>query len=142
MNILKKILFFFIGVPVLSFFLLITLSNWSQMQSDSKVDKLEIVEWEGLLPINITVPVCYVDKVGIFTKSSTMRTNKGEDYSFRVDPDHPDRYWITRMRFMFGGKYWVRYRITDSAVEKQLAELYRTKPFEVLLEQKRQQELK
>ena len=110
------------------------------MRSDSKVNNLEIVSWEDTIPVNIKIPVQYVDRKMVLTKSAAIRTKDGVRYSFRVDPENPNIYWITKMRPRFGGKYWIRYKITDPEIEKQLIELYQTKPFEVLRQQMEQPE--
>ena len=126
MKILKKIFFRLIGLPILIFFLLGMIAPDFSIFTDPKVKLLEIVSWEDTLPVNIKIPVQYIDKHWIVTKSSTIRTKEGEYYSFRVDPEKTNEFWITKLRFFFGGKYLIRYKITDPEIEKQLIKLYQT----------------
>ena len=134
----KKILFCLIAFPVLMFFLWGMIAPDFSILTDPEVKLLEIVSWEEILPVKLNVPVRYVDKQWIFTKSSFIKTKDGERYSFRIDPEKENVFWITKLRCFLGGKYLVRYKITDPEVEKKLIELYKTNPIEVLLEQQTQ----
>ena len=126
MKILKKFFFWLVVIPVFSYFILCMITTWLTMRSDSKVNNLEIVSWEDTIPVNIKIPVQYVDRKMVLTKSAAIRTKDGVRYSFRVDPENPNIYWITKMCPRFGGKYWIRYKISDPEIEKQLIELYQT----------------
>ena len=138
MRILRKLFFYLIAVPILVLYFLITLSSWRIMNSDFRITHLNIVLWEDMLPVNITVQVRYFEKSGVFTKACQFKTKEWEQYSFRPDPNNPNVYWITKVRFRFDGKYWIKYQITDPEIEKQFIELYKTKPFDVLMKEKKQ----
>ena len=139
-KVLKNLFFVLIVIPLFSYYFLCELTTCSTKSSDEKITKLEIVCWEGLLPVNITIPVRHVDEKPETKVSCSLETKDDGRYWLTFDPDKPDALWITKMRFRFGGKYWETYQVTDPSIAKQLIELYKTKPFEVLLAEKRERE--
>ena len=139
-KVLRILFYLLIAIPIFAYYFLCELTTCSTKSSDEKITKLEIVCWEDLLPVNITIPVRHVDEKPETKVSCSLETKDGGRYKLKFDPDKPDALWITKMRFRFGGKYWETYQVTDPSITKQLIELYKTKPFEVLLAEKRERE--
>ena len=140
MKIVKKVLFYTFVFPILLYGFLDVLDYWSSVLRDMETDKIEVVLWEDLLPVYLCIPVRYVDRKLLIGKSRRMKTKMGKIYWFKQDPDDPNVFWITETKLNFGDKWGVRFKVTDPEIEKQLIELFRTKPFEVLYREKKQQE--
>ena len=101
------------------------------------IDRVDVVLWEDMMPVNISVPVRYESTETLFTKGCYLRDKNGLRFVFRTVTDDPDAFCITLSRWDFGGLVAssVKYKITDPEIEKQLIELFRTKPFEVLYQE-------
>ena len=140
MKIVKKVLFYTFVFPILLYGFLDVLDYWSSVLRDMETDKIEVVLWEDLLPVYLCIPVRYVDRKMQGGEFRRMRTKNGKRYRFRQDPDDPNAFWVTETKLHFGCKLGVRFKVTDPEIEKQLIELFRTKPFEVLYREKKQQE--
>lgn len=136
----KKVLFYTFAFPILLYGLSDVLAYWSSVQRDMETDKIEVVLWEDLLPVDICIPVRYVDRKLQDGELRRMRTKEGKRYRFRQDPVDPNVFWITETKLHFGCKLGVRFKITDPEIEKQLIELFRTKPFDVLYREKKERE--
>lgn len=144
-KILKKLFLWLVALPILLFFMIYNVTwayvLYKQPKIDAKIQNIEVVLWEDLLPVNINVPVRYIAKGRVLGNSYLLIDKNGEKFYFGVDKNDPDKFWIQKFTLLpchihFSAKY----EITDSSVEKQLIELSRTKPFEVLWAEKQERE--
>ena len=90
MRILRKLFFYLIAVPILVLYFLITLSSWRIMNSDFRITHLNIVLWEDMLPVNITVQVVTLKKAGCLRKHVNSKPKSENSI-------HSDRIQIIRM---------------------------------------------
>ena len=90
-------------------------------------NNIEAVSWEDSISLNKDIPVLFVDTKEIFTTGCRITDKAGYRFLFRVDPDDPNKFWITLLKLEFGGLIacTARYQITDPEIEKQLVELFR-----------------
>ena len=116
MKILKKFFFWLIVFPLFLLWLIFSSAAWCYRLSYANRSNIEAVSWEDLMPLNKDIPVQYVDSIEIFTNGCRITDKDGYRFLFRVDPDDPNKYWITLFRLEFGGLIacTARYQVTDS----------------------------
>ena len=108
---------------------------------DAKIENFEVILWEDMLPINMNIPVRYVGKEKSISKTSCLKTKENRRIYFGKNSQNPKEFLIYRTTFFsMGTRVKAYYVITDPSIAKQLIELYKTKPFEVLLAEKRERE--
>ena len=143
-KLLKKLL-----ISLIIFFLLLYIlyvifivnSVHKQPEIDAKIENFEVILWEDMLPINMNIPVRYVGKEKSISKTSCLKTKENQRIYFGKNSQNPKEFLIYKTTFFsMGTSVKAYYVITDPEVAKQLIELYKTKPFEVLLAEKRERE--
>ena len=100
-----------------------------QSKSDANTKTLELAFFENT-PVDINVPVRYIDKDELITHGASLETKDKKRFSFRTDRKDPNRFWITKFSYCLGVRLGARYQITDPEIEKQLIELYRKQQHE------------
>ena len=127
-----KILLCVLVLPPLLLLLLFSSAALYYRISYTERNNIKSACWEDSLPLNKDIPVCFVDTKQIFTNGCRITDSAKYRYLFRVDPDDPNKYWVTLFRLEFGGLIacTARYQITDPEIERQLIELYRKQQHE------------
>ena len=127
-----KILLYILVLPPLLLLLLFSSVAWFYRISYANRNNIGAVSWEDTMPLNKNIPVRFVDTKEIFTNGCRITDRAGYRYLFRIDPDDPNKYWVTLFRLEFGGLIacTARYQITDPEIERQLIELYRKQQHE------------
>ena len=100
-----------------------------QPKKDAKKETLELAFFENT-PVDINVPVRYIDKDELITHGASLETKDKKKFSFRTDPKDPNKFWITKSTYCLGVRLGARYQITDPEIERQLIELYRKQQHE------------
>ena len=95
-----------------------------QQNANSKIKELQLSFFEAT-PVDIKVPVRYIDKDELITRGAALETKDKKRFRFRIDRKDPNRFWITKFDAFCGNRLGARYQITDPEIEKQLVELFK-----------------
>lgn len=121
---LLKLVVLAILLLILLKFLFIGVWLKQQSKSDANTKTLELAFFENT-PVDINVPVRYIDKDELITHGASLETKDKKRFCFRTDRKDPNRFWITKFSYCLGVRLGARYQITDPEIEKQLVELFR-----------------
>lgn len=126
---LLKLVVLAILLLILLRFLFIGVWLKQQSKSDANTKTLELAFFENI-PVDIKVPIRYIDKDELITRSALLETKDKKRFRFRTDPKDPNKFWITKSTYCLGVRLGARYQITDPEIERQLIELYRKQQHE------------
>ena len=126
---LLKLVVLAILLLILLRFLFIGVWLKQQSKSDANTKTLELAFFENT-PVDINVPVRYIDKDELITHGASLETKDKKRFSFRTDPKDPNKFWITKSTYCLGVRLGARYQIADPEIERQLIELYRKQQHE------------